>query len=99
MSRRVEGKTAIVTGAAQGIGKAIAIALAEGGANVAISDIQVAAGEALAERLKRSGCRVVFVRADVESEDDCSNLVKQSVECFSKLDVLVNNAGYFPRIS
>lgn len=99
MSRRVEGKTAIVTGAAQGIGKAIAIALAEEGANVVISDIQVAPGEALAEHLQRSGCRAQFVRADVESEEDCCNLVKRSVEYFSQLDVLVNNAGYFPRVS
>lgn len=99
MSRRVEGKTAIVTGAAQGIGKAIAIALAKGGANVVISDIQVEPGEALAEHLQRSGCSAKFVRADVESEEDCSALVSQSVEYFSKLDVLVNNAGYFPRVS
>jgi NAD(P)-dependent dehydrogenase (short-subunit alcohol dehydrogenase family) len=97
MSGRIKGKTAIVTGAAQGIGKAVAIALAKEGANIVVSDVQVEAGESVAEQIRRSGATAQFVKADVELEENCSNLVEESLSLFGKFDVLVNNAGYFPR--
>ncbi len=97
--RRVEGKTALITGAAQGLGKGIAIALASEGANVIVSDVQVEAGRSVAEQIVKCGGAAQFIKADVESEEECSNLIERSLECFSKLDVLVNNAGHFPRSS
>ena len=97
MSGRVQGKTAIVTGAAQGLGKAVAFALFKEGANVIVSDVQLEAGETVAEQIKRQGGAARFVKADVELEEDCSNLIAECLSVFSKLDILVNNAGYFPR--
>ena len=89
-SERFSGKTALVTGGASGIGRATVELLASQGARVMITDVDVAAGEALAESL---GEVAAFYKLDVSSEDEWRNAVEDCVERFGSLDVLVNNAG------
>jgi NAD(P)-dependent dehydrogenase (short-subunit alcohol dehydrogenase family) len=90
---RVEGKTAIVTGAARGIGKGIASLLAKEGAKVAVVDILEDVGKETAEEIRRGGGEAIFIKHDVTSEDSWSGVVKQVLSKFGKLDILVNNAG------
>jgi 3(or 17)beta-hydroxysteroid dehydrogenase len=90
---RVEGKTAIVTGAARGLGQAIALLLAKEGAKVAVTDILEDGGKKTAEEIRRGGGGAIFIKHDVTSEDSWSGVVKQVLSEFGKLDILVNNAG------
>ena len=90
MSKRLEGKVAVITGAASGIGAATAAKFVEHGAKVMLGDIQVPEGEALAEQL---GDAARFQRCDVTSEDDVAALVDAAVEHFGRLDIMFNNAG------
>lgn len=90
-------KTAIVTGAAKGIGYGIALALAKNGANIVLGDLDRSANEKAAheiEELTKSKC--IAVSCDVSKKEDIDNLVKTAVEKFGSLDILVNNAGIFP---
>lgn len=86
----VEGKVAVVTGAASGIGAATARRFAERGCRVVLSDLQEEAGKQLAEEI---GERALFVRTDVTSEADVARAVDTAVERFGALDVMINNAG------
>ncbi|AHB04871.2 short-chain dehydrogenase [Pandoraea pnomenusa 3kgm] len=89
------GKICIVTGAASGIGRAIATRLAESGASVVIADVTtevIEGGEPTAEMLRHAGYDVTYRRTDVSSEGDVNQLVQDVVARYGKLDVLVNNA-------
>lgn len=88
----LEDKVAIVTGAAQGIGHAVARRLLEEGARVVIADINEEAGEEAAETLSVAG-EVRFVECDVGERLDVRNLVAATIEAFGDIDVLVNNAA------
>lgn len=83
----------LVTGAARGIGAAIACRLARNGAAVALIDNNVELGQHTAEHLTRLGHRTVFIRCDVVHSGDISSAVAQTVDTFGRLDVVVNNAG------
>jgi len=90
----LEGKVAIVTGGRRGIGKAIALAFAEAGADVAVcsqtGDDRLAA---VAEDIKKIGRRSVAVRADVSQKADVDNMVQRVIDEFGRIDILVNGAG------
>ena len=89
-----EVKTAIVTGSARGIGKAIAMRLAGTGYNVVVSDINEEASRQTAIEIEEKfDVKTLVVKADVSLADDADNLIKQTVDTFSSVDVLVNNAG------
>jgi NAD(P)-dependent dehydrogenase (short-subunit alcohol dehydrogenase family) len=96
----LSGKAALVTGAQQGIGKAIALALARDGADVAINYLD---GEAMAEDAAASvralGRRVVLLQGDLAASGTPARLVDATVAAFGKIDILVNNAGVFPRVA
>jgi NAD(P)-dependent dehydrogenase (short-subunit alcohol dehydrogenase family) len=94
---RLAGKVAIVTGAAQGIGRTYALALARAGARVCVSDI-VQPTEVLAE-IERAGCQAIGVQADVSSRASLDAMVAATRRAFGRLDVLVNNAGLFAGLS
>jgi acetoacetyl-CoA reductase len=94
MAKRLDGQTAIVTGAGRGIGRAIARELAETGANIVInySTSKDAANE-LAEEIRGFGPKALVVHADITHYDQVTHMIKQTIEAFGKIDILVNNAG------
>ncbi|WP_411679578.1 3-oxoacyl-[acyl-carrier-protein] reductase [Clostridium thailandense] len=90
----LEGKTAVVTGASRGIGKAIAVKLAELGANLVInyrSDSKSI--EDVIKEIEDKGSKAIAVQGDVSVFSDAENIMKKAVEVFGSLDILVNNAG------
>lgn len=90
---RLEGKTALVTGAGSGIGKAIALVFAREGAGVMASDINEDAAQAVAAQIEDSGGTARFLRTDTTSEEDVKAAVRATVETWGRLDIVVNNAG------
>lgn len=96
-ARRLDGRVAIVTGAAQGIGAEYARALAAQGAAVTVADILD--GQEVADAIERSGGQAMSVRADVTDAQSVRAMVDQTIEKFGKLDILVNNAALFGKLS
>jgi NAD(P)-dependent dehydrogenase (short-subunit alcohol dehydrogenase family) len=92
----LKDKVAIVTGAAKGIGKGIALEFAKEGCNVVVSDIDIAESEKVVEEIKKFNVDGLAIKCDVSKKDDVENLINKSIEKFSKLDILVNNAGIYP---
>lgn len=90
---RLEGKTAIVTGAGSGIGRAIALCLAREGADVVLPDIKAAGVKAVAAEVTRAGRRALAVSTDVSKEAQVAAMVRRALKTFGKVDILVNNAG------
>ncbi len=91
--KRVEGKTAIVTGGSLGLGRACALLLAREGARVAVTDIKEDEGRAVVDEIAKSGGEAVFLRQDVASEDDWTTTIETVIGRYGALDILVNNAG------
>lgn len=90
---QLNGKAALVTGGARGIGRAIVEAFCEEGAGVAFSDLNVELGHSAAEQLRKQGYNVLFIPADVGVTADVERMVSTALEHFGRLDILVNNAG------
>jgi len=90
---RLEGKVAIVTGAGRGIGQAIAIGLANEGANVIVNDVNLESARSVADEIKHRGGQALAIKADVSSNTEVIQMVKQTVDKFGKINILVNNAG------
>ena len=95
MTDSLANKTALVTGASRGIGKAIAIALAEAGANVAVNyrEKKKEADETVAA-IKKLGRKAVAIQADVSQSNDVARLAKEVESSLGPIDILVNNAGH-----
>jgi len=89
---KASGKVAIVTGAGQGIGKAIALALVKEGADVVIADINLKAAEIFAEEATAFG-KAIAMKVDVSSKVDVDRMMKEALKQFRRIDILVNNAG------
>lgn len=90
----ITGKTALVTGASRGIGRAIALTLAEAGANIVVnySGSEAAAAETVA-KVKELGRDAIMVRANVADAEEVNNMFKEALDHFGTIDILVNNAG------
>jgi 3-oxoacyl-[acyl-carrier protein] reductase len=101
MSEQIfQGKTALVTGASRGIGKACALLLAQAGADVAVNYRQnEAAADETVDEIQAMGVKSVAIQADVSLPEGVENLVRRTVEQLGPVDLLVNNAGIFDRIS
>ncbi len=90
---RMRGKSAIVTGGALGIGRACALKLAEEGAVVAVTDLDVKKGSSVVDEIRKSGGEAIFIEHDVAAEAKWEHVMRIVIERYKKLDVLVNNAG------
>jgi NAD(P)-dependent dehydrogenase (short-subunit alcohol dehydrogenase family) len=89
----LQGKVLLVTGAASGIGRSIALLAAREGARVVVSDLDTAGGEDTVRRVQAAGGDAFFIRADVSRAEDGRMLVERSVQAYGALDVACNNAG------
>jgi 3-oxoacyl-[acyl-carrier protein] reductase len=89
----LSGKIALVTGAAQGIGREIAFALATDGADVAICDVNLEAAQKTAAEIEGKGKKSLAIKANVASSADVAAMIEQVVEKLGRIDILVNNAG------
>jgi NAD(P)-dependent dehydrogenase (short-subunit alcohol dehydrogenase family) len=97
--RLLEGKTAIITGGASGIGRATALLLAREGASILIVDVNEAAGKQVEREISLSGGRGSFEVADVTRTPDCRRAVQRGIEAFGGVSILFNNAGIIRRAS
>ena len=95
MGPRLDGKVAIVTGGAAGIGRATCELFAEEGARVIVADVDAEGGEAVARALAAGGEHAAFVQTDIAREADARRLTDEAVARFGGVDVLVNNAAVF----
>ena len=90
----LQGKTAIITGSGRGIGKAIALKMADLGANIVINDIPSSAyADETCEEIKKQGVDCIVVKGDVRNFEDVQNLMQETLDKFGTIDILVNNAG------
>lgn len=89
----LNGKTALVTGAAQGIGRGIALSLAEAGANIVIADLNLSKAQKVAEEIKLFNVNAIALVLDVTDQTSVEQALTAALATFSPLDILVNNAG------
>jgi len=90
---RLEGKKALITGAAQGIGKSIALGMAKEGADICIADVNIESAEKTAQEVKALGVKSISVRLDVSKQESITSAFEAFMKEFRALDILVNNAG------
>jgi NAD(P)-dependent dehydrogenase (short-subunit alcohol dehydrogenase family) len=96
---RLKDKVAIITGGAEGIGKAYALGFAKEGAKIVVADINLPASKTLVEILKSQGNDALAVKTDVSSVADTENMVEKTIKRFGKIDILINNAAVFQRVA
>jgi NAD(P)-dependent dehydrogenase (short-subunit alcohol dehydrogenase family) len=93
MTGKLDGRVALVTGAASGIGRSSALAFAEDGARVVVADVQEEQGRQTVDMIETAGGEAIFVAADVSRRRDVEQLVRAAVETYGRLDCAHNNAG------
>ena len=93
MDLGLQGKIAIVTGSATGMGKACVEGFVKEGANAVIADVDIKTAEELAKKLNRDVVKVLAIKTDVSQQAEVSNVVSKTMEEFGKIDILVNSAG------
>ncbi|MCK4824571.1 3-oxoacyl-[acyl-carrier-protein] reductase [bacterium] len=91
--KALEGKVALVTGGARGIGKAVILKLAQQGCDITVSDIDLQGIERVKEEVEALGSGCIAVKADISNPDEVKKTVESTIERFKKIDILVNNAG------
>lgn len=94
---RFSGKVALVTGAARGIGEAIALTLAREGARVIVVDVDLEGAQRVAQEIRALGQEALAIRADVSQREEVRQLVNEAVSRFGRIDILVNNAAIIRR--
>ncbi len=94
---KFEGKVALVTGAARGIGEAIALKLAQEGADVVVTDVDLEGAQRVAQEIEGLGRKAKAIQADVSQREAVQRLVSEAVSVFGQIDILVNNAGIIRR--
>jgi NAD(P)-dependent dehydrogenase (short-subunit alcohol dehydrogenase family) len=99
MDKDLQGKTALVTGGASGIGRAVALLYGQHGAKVMVSDIDEAKGQQVVAELRATGAEAQFYKADVGDPAQCHQLVQATVAAFGQLDMACNNAGITGELS
>lgn len=90
---RLKGKVAIVTGSARGLGKAMVLRMAEEGAKIVVTDINLDGCMAVKEEIEKAGGQAIAVKCDVTNRAEVVALMDETVKAFGKIDILVNNAG------
>ncbi len=90
---RLEGKNALITGAAQGIGKAVALGMAKEGAHVAIADVNIDSAQQTSKAVSALGVKSIALKLDVSNQENVINAFKEFTGQFGALDILINNAG------
>lgn len=93
MIKQFAGKVALVTGAASGIGRVSALALAKEGAKVVVSDVSVTEGEATSQQIAQAGGQAIFVKTDVTKAPEVEAMINETITAFGRLDFALNNAG------
>jgi NAD(P)-dependent dehydrogenase (short-subunit alcohol dehydrogenase family) len=91
---RLKGQVAIVTGAGQGIGQAIALTLAKEGASMIVNDVNLESAKKVVDDIKALGGEGHLIKADVSKAEEVNKLVNETLDNFKKIDILVNNAGW-----
>jgi NAD(P)-dependent dehydrogenase (short-subunit alcohol dehydrogenase family) len=94
--QRLKSRTALITGAGRGIGKAIALKFADEGAAIIAADLDLASAENTVKEVKNLGRDTLALKVDVAKSDSVQNMVNKAYETFSRVDILINNAGIFP---
>src|SRR5699024_10134902 len=87
------GKTSIVTGAGRGIGRSVALGLAEAGSNVVICSRTTTELETLSEEIRERGVDVLVISCDVKNQSDIDHVIDKTLNHFQSIDILINNAG------
>jgi NAD(P)-dependent dehydrogenase (short-subunit alcohol dehydrogenase family) len=90
---KLDGKVAIITGAAQGIGRAIALRFAEEGASTAVVDINLEQANKVVDEIKAMGAKSIAIRTDVSNSQETNQMAQTVLDEFGQIDILVNNAG------
>jgi len=90
---KLDGKTALITGSASGIGRATALLFSEEGARVVVADFVVEGGDETVRMIRESGGEAVFIEADVRRAEDVKKMIRAAVDVYGRIDILYNNAG------
>jgi 3-oxoacyl-[acyl-carrier protein] reductase len=94
---KFEGKVALVTGAARGIGEAIALTLAREGADVIVTDVDLEGAQRVAQEIEGLGRKAKAIQADISQREAVQRMVSEAISLFGQIDILVNNAGIIRR--